>query len=97
MRVRFNPEARAQLIAARNYIRERNPSAAASFRAKVEKRLRQLASFPHIGHPIPEAPDDRYRQILVDRYRFFYRIDGETVWIVAVWHGTQLPAVPASL
>lgn len=97
MKVRFTPQARAQLLAARNYIRERNPVAALDFRAKVESRLRQLASFPHIGHAIPEASDGSYRQILVDKYRFFYRIDGDTVWIVAVWHGKQLPAAPPPL
>jgi plasmid stabilization system protein ParE len=25
----------------------------------------------------------------VNPYRFFYRVEKKTVWIVAVWHGAQ--------
>jgi hypothetical protein len=31
---------------------------------------------------------------MVTPYRFFYRVKGGTVWIVAVWHGAQLPKEP---
>jgi hypothetical protein len=27
-------------------------------------------------------------------YRLFYRIAGETVWVVSVWHGAQIPKEP---
>jgi len=27
-------------------------------------------------------------------YRFFYRVKGDTVWVVAAWHGAQLPDEP---
>lgn len=27
-------------------------------------------------------------------YRFFYRVKDRTVWVVAVWHGAQLPGEP---
>lgn len=94
MKVRLTPPARAQLIAARDYIRIHNPIAARNFRDKVDRRLRQLGSFPGIGHAVPEAPKGPFRQILVDKYRFFYRVAGGTVWIVAVWHGAQLATLP---
>lgn len=96
MRVRLSPPARAQLIAARDYIRTHNPIAARNFRDKVDRRLRQLGSFPGIGHAIPEAPDGPIRQILIGKYRFFYRVEGDTVWVVGVWHGAQLAALPDS-
>jgi hypothetical protein len=32
--------------------------------------------------------------VLVEPYRFLYRITSEAVWIVGVWHGRQLPDDP---
>jgi plasmid stabilization system protein ParE len=32
--------------------------------------------------------------VLVPPYRFFYRVEKPTIWIVAVWHGAQLPVSP---
>src|SRR5689334_15509754 len=89
MRVRLNPQARAQLTAARDYIRSHNPIAAQKFREQVARALRRLGSFPDIGHDIPEAPDGLHRQIIVEQYRFFYRVAGDTIWIFAGWHGKQ--------
>ena len=48
MRVRLNPPARAQLTAARNYIRTYNPIAAQKFREQVARALRRLGNFPGI-------------------------------------------------
>ncbi len=39
-------------------------------------------------------PYPPFREIIVSPYRFFYREKGKTVWIVAVWHGAQLPEEP---
>jgi hypothetical protein len=33
--------------------------------------------------------------VIVPPYRFFYRVKENVVWIVAVWHGAQLPDRPA--
>ena len=43
---------------------------------------------------IPEFPELPYREVVVPPYRFFYRTEGKTVWIVAVWHGAQLADEP---
>jgi plasmid stabilization system protein ParE len=45
---------------------------------------------------VPEFPRPDLRQVIVDPYRFFYTLDEprKTVWVVAVWHGAQLPAEP---
>ena len=49
---------------------------------------------PESGRIIPGFPDLPYRGVVVRLYRFFYRIKGSTVWIVAAWHGAQLPKKP---
>ena len=60
-------------------------------RTRAEIVLRRLAKFPESGRIIPEFPELPYREVLVPPFRFFYRVKGETAWIVAVWHSAQLP------
>lgn len=96
MKVRFTPSARAQLLSALTYIRRDNPQAAVCFREHAETALRRLEEFPDSGRIVPEFPELPYREIVITPYRFFYRVKGEIVWIVAVWHGAQLPEQPTS-
>jgi len=94
VKVRFTPSARVHFLSALSYIRKDNPSAAVSFRNRSEKILRRLEGFPESGRIIPEFPDLPYREVIVPPYRFFYKIKDDVVWIVAVWHGAQLPKEP---
>jgi len=94
VRVRFTPSARAQFLSALAYIRRDKPSAAIRFRDRTETVLRRLEDFPESGRIIPEFPELPYREVIVSPYRFFYRIKDDVVWIVAVWHGAQLPKEP---
>lgn len=96
MNVRFTPGGRLQFLAALAHIKVDNPGAAQSFRDKSEGILRRLEDFPDSGRHLPEFPDLPYREVVIPPYRFFYRIDGETVWIVAVWHSAQVPGNPGS-
>ena len=96
MKVRFTPGARAQFLAALRYIHEENPRAAREFRKKAERSLSRLMRFPKSGRALPEFPELPYREVIVAPYRFFYREEGKVVWIVAVWHGAQKPATPAT-
>lgn len=95
MRIQFTPSARLQFLSALSYIRRDNPPAAIRFRKKAESVLRRLEKFPESGRVIPEFPELPYRELIVAPYRFFYRLEGVTVWIVAVWHGAQLPGAPS--
>ena len=94
MKVRFTPSARAQFLSALAYIRRDKPSAAISFRNRAETLLLRLEDFPESGRVVPEFPELPYREVIVSPYRFFYRIKGDIVWIVAVWHGAQIPEEP---
>lgn len=96
MKVRFTPSARVHFLAALAYIRQDSPQAAVHFRNRVESILRRLEEFPESGKIIPEFPELPYREVVISPYRFFYRVKGEIVWIVAVWHGAQLPGQPIS-
>ena len=95
MRIQFTTSARRQFLGALQYIRRDDPLAARNFRKQAEKHLRRLGRFPDSGRGVPEFPDLPFREVIVSPYRFFYRIEDRKVWIVAVWHGAQLPDVPS--
>lgn len=94
MKVQFTPSARNQFLFALSFIKRDKPSAAISFRKKAETILRRLETLPESGRIIPEFPELPYREVVVSPYRFFYKIKSDIVWIVAVWHGAQLPREP---
>jgi toxin ParE1/3/4 len=94
LRVLFTPSGRDQFLAAIGYIYRENPKAAITFRGRAEKVLSRLRKFPRSGRALLEFPDLPFREVIVNPYRFFYRVKGRTVWIVAVWHGARLPEKP---
>jgi len=96
MKIRFTPSARSQFLSALAFIRRDKPSAANRFRERAEVVLRRLEDVPESGRVVPEFPDLPYREVVISPYRFFYRIKENVIWIVAVWHGGQLPEIPRS-
>lgn len=94
MDVRFTPSARVQFLHAVETIRRHNPAAAQRFRQRAGTALKRLSRFPDSGAAVAEFPDLPYREVYIKHYRFFHRVRGDTVWIVAVWHGAQLPDEP---
>lgn len=89
MRIRFTPSARRQFLEGLAYIQRNNPTAARQFRERAERALRRLEDYPDSGRIIREFPDLPHREVIISPYRFFYRVEKKTVWIVAVWHGAQ--------
>lgn len=85
---------RVQLLASVAYIRRESRGAAVRFRQRAEYVLRRLEQFPESGRIIPQFSELPYREVIVAPYRFFHRVKGATVWVVAVWHGAQLPEEP---
>lgn len=94
MRVRFTPSGRLQFLTALAHIQRDNPEAARRLRFRAERALRRLGRYPVSGRLIPEFPDLPYREDVVPPYRFFYRVEAKVLWVVAVWHGGQLPEEP---
>ena len=94
MRVRFTPSAKEQLLSAVDFIAEDNPTAALRFHGRALRVLRRLRMFPNSGRRLPEFPHSPHREIVVPPYRFFYRVEASTVWVVAVWHGARIPREP---
>jgi len=97
LKIRFTLSARRQFLEGLEYIRQDNPKAARRFREKAGATLERLREYPESGRSIPEFPELPHREVIVRPYRFFYRVVGKTVWIVAAWHSAQLPSdLPAN-
>lgn len=94
MRLRFTPSARAQFLAALTHIGRDDPRAARRMRDAAAEALSRLERSPDSGRRIPGFPDLPCREVVVAPYRFFYRVTEDGPWIVAVWHGAQLPGAP---
>jgi toxin ParE1/3/4 len=94
VKVRFTPSGRIQFLKAVSSIVRDNPQAAIRFRKRAERPLRRLTRYPESGQHIPEFPDLPFREVIVRPYRFFYRREDRTIWVVACWHGAQLPTEP---
>jgi toxin ParE1/3/4 len=94
VRVRFTSSARAQFLEGLLYITLDKPGAARRLRSRASTALQRLATFPSSGRRIPEFPTLPHREVVLNPFRFFYRLDKKTVWIVAVWHERQSPSSP---
>ncbi len=96
MIVRFAPRAEAKFAAVLVSLYEANPFASSRFVDEVDKAIERLAQFPRLGSLIREYPAMPLRQVIVEPYRLFYVLDekADTVWIVDVWHGAQVPTAP---
>jgi len=96
MEVFFTPSARVQFLSAVETIRRSNRAAARRFQQQTAKTLKRLSRLPQSGTILMEFPDLPYREVFIKPYRFFYRVREDKVWIVALWHGAQLPDEPES-
>ncbi|MBN1461068.1 MAG: type II toxin-antitoxin system RelE/ParE family toxin [Armatimonadetes bacterium] len=94
MIVRLTPPAKAQLLAAVAYINADRPAAVRDFRRRVDGALRRLIDLPESGRLIPEFSGLGFREVLVGPHRWLYRVQGNVVWVVGVWHDAQIPDEP---
>jgi toxin ParE1/3/4 len=94
LKVRLSISAQQQLIAALQRLYRERPSAAVRLRSRIRTALRSIGQFPYSGRVIPEYPEFDSREIIVGPYRIFYQIRDNTIWIVGIWHGAQLPNPP---
>ena len=95
MRILFTPSAERSFLSALEYIHAEKPSAALRFRNRALESLKRVEKFPESGRRIPEFPDLPYKEVVVQPYRFFYRVKDDIIWIINVWHDAQLPDQPA--
>lgn len=74
-----------------DYIALDDPAAAKRLVRAVFTKVELLQTFPEMC-PIPhDLPGSRYRHLIVNPLRIFYRVEGDSVLIVYVMRSERLP------
>ena len=74
-----------------SFIEKDSPFQARRVVQLIVKETRKLREHARIGKMIPEAQEDRYRELRVFSYRILYKIlDEDRVAIIGVVHGYRL-------
>ena len=71
------------------YIALDKPSAAILLVQKIFASTDRLTRFPESGRKPPELKKSRYREVIVDPCRIFYRIEKEKIYILYVMRSEQ--------
>jgi len=69
------------------YIALDKPNAAGNLVKQIFSSVDNLEQFPELGRTPPELTGSKYREIIVDPCRIFYRIDQDNVYILYVMRG----------
>ena len=77
----------SDLNAIAEYIALDKPDAARSLVKQVFSSVDNLEPFPELGRTPPELKLSKYREIIVDPCRIFYRIDRNNIYILHVMRG----------
>ena len=93
MQVRWTKPAVDQLTAIGAFIAERNPIAAKQIERRLRAAVEALAQFPMMGHA-GRVPGTRELNVPGTPYVIPYRLDGEWVDILAIFHGAQRRDLP---
>jgi toxin ParE1/3/4 len=89
VKLRFTSHAARQLDHIAEYINEQSPAAALRVGDRIREIARSLPRFPNLGRPGSEAGT---REIIVPGlpYIVVYRLAGDTVEILGIYHTAQL-------
>jgi plasmid stabilization system protein ParE len=85
----FHPAAQRELVAAIEIGEERAQGLGHELLQEVERAVNLLCQFPNVGEPL----DGPYRRLSLRRFPFgiIYRIDRETLRVLALAHRRQSP------
>ena len=88
-RIAWTPEARRTLDEILDFVAHDSPEGARRVLEEVLTAARSLETLSERGRIVPELEDSSVREVFVYRYRLMYRVEGETVSIVAILHGAR--------
>ncbi len=75
----------------REFIQPHNPKAAKNAAKRIIKAANLLLDHPHLGHPMNDSPEFNELPIAFGQrgYVLRYRIVGDKIVILRVWHGRE--------
>lgn len=88
--IRWSPEAVEDLESIAEYIARDSRFYASAVVSKIMATTVKIFEQPLIGRIVPEVGDVEIRERFVYSYRLVYKIQTETILIVAIIHGKRL-------
>lgn len=88
-RVRWTPQAADDLEEIRDFIARDSKHYARVLVERLINRVDDLEDFPHMGRVVPELRHEDIREVVHGSYRIVYRIDGDLVRILTVFHAAR--------
>lgn len=86
MTLRWTKKALREFDNAFDHLFEANAAAALSWRSDVADMMRMLEEHPGIGRSHRKDLDGDFREVVVGRYRFIYRMNADQIEIRRVRH-----------
>lgn len=87
MNLVYAEQAVADLVRLRDFISEKNPSAAARVAHELISRIEYLRAFPDMGRTVAQAPQPQIvRDAVLGKYIVRYTAHAEAVVILRIWH-----------
>ncbi len=72
------------------YIAQDSLEYALSFYEQVREKVENLILFPKMGRIVPELGDPNIRELILRNYRIIYKILGEKIQLVRLFHGSRI-------
>jgi len=91
-RVQWTSSAKEDLLNIVVYIKEDSPTAARDVYGKIKEKARSSNLFPLKGRVVPELQKEGitiYRELVASPWRIMYKVDNDTVYIMAVFDSRQ--------
>lgn len=87
--IRWTIGARQNLKEIVTYIQRDSSVYAAEVAERLLAAVDRLERLPQLGRIVPEYQDPALRELLVGHYRVIYRVQGDTVGILALIHASR--------
>jgi addiction module RelE/StbE family toxin len=93
-RVVWARQAILDVEAIRDYISRDSQHYATVVVDQILTAVDRLEKFPRSGRRVPERPGSELRELLCANYRIVYRVSGELVEVMTVFHGARIAKIP---
>ena len=87
MKFQFTASAQRDLIRLREFIADKNPSAAARISQRLRESIARITDQPEMGANVEDIPG--VQDLISGDYIVRYAVLEETVYILRVWHGRE--------
>ncbi|MEA3373435.1 MAG: type II toxin-antitoxin system RelE/ParE family toxin [Campylobacterota bacterium] len=86
----WSEEALEDITSIAEYIEKDSPIYAKAVVSKFFEKVELLKKFSELGRAVPEINENSMRELFIYSYRLIYKIEQETILIIAVIHGKRL-------